>query len=174
MALRPWMPILLGLTILAACGSREEAGQGRDQARIDALDRRLGTLEQRLSTIEKDIPGGEPLRDEVHALEQRLGAAEAKATQALETAKTAPPAAPGASGPGARGMAALRPAPFDPVERREQLNALTLEYRRKLAALPMQDGAQAGPAERMAARRQLRDWYIAHRRAILSGRPLAD
>jgi hypothetical protein len=136
------------------------------------MERRLDALDQRLATTEKNLAGGAQLRDDVRALGQRLDAAEAKVTQALATAQR--PAAPSAAAPGA-GAAAVPPAAtLDPSERRAQLAALMTEYRRRLSSLGTDQGAQGDPADRMMARRSLRDWYISHRRAILAGRPLPD
>jgi hypothetical protein len=174
MPLRAWSPVLLGVVLLVACGSRDESPSGREQGRLDAVDRRLDALEQRLGAIERDVASAGRVRDDLHAFEQRLGAAEAKATQALDTAKAVPPPAPPAAAPHAPGAAAQRPAAVDPVQRREQIDALMDEYRRRLKELTDQQGAQANPADRMAGRRALRDWYIARRRAILMGRPLPD
>ena len=43
-----------------------------------------------------------------------------------------------------------------------------------LAELQTQEGASADPAARMAARREVRQWYLARRRAVLMGKPLPD
>ncbi|HJW69159.1 MAG TPA: hypothetical protein VJ829_07375, partial [Candidatus Binatia bacterium] len=61
-----------------------------------------------------------------------------------------------------------------PLERRAQLGALMTEYRRRLSDMAKQQDSQTSVADRLAARRSLREWYIAHRRAILAGRPLPD
>jgi hypothetical protein len=172
MALRAVTLILVGLPIFSACGGRDDTTQGQEHGRLDAMERRLDALDQRLATTEKDLAAGARLRDDVHALEQRLGAAEAKVTQALEMAKRPP--SPPAAATGAAAAAPARPAAPDPAERREQLGALMMEYRRRLSALASQQDSQTAPADRMAARRSVRDWYIAHRRAILAGRPLPD
>ena len=75
---------------LTACGKREEAANDALASRLDALDRRLGAVDQRLQDMEKRLPPTERLQNDVRLLEQRLTGAEAKATQALETAKAAP------------------------------------------------------------------------------------
>jgi len=84
------------------------------------------------------------------------------------------PPPPPAAATGASAAAPARPAPPDPIERRAQLGELMAEYRRRLAALASAQDAQTSPVDRLAARRAVRDWYIAHRRAILAGRPLPD
>ena len=170
MALRAVTLILVGLPLLSACGGHDDATQGQEHPQLDAMERRLDALDQRLATTEKELAAGGRLRDNLHALEQRIAAAEAKVTQALDLAKRPPP--PPAAATGATAAAPARPAPPDPIERRAQLGALMMEYRRRLAALA--SDSQAAPADRLAARRAVRDWYIAHRRAILAGRPLPD
>src|SRR5262245_22947769 len=169
MALRAVTLIVVGLPLLSACGGHDDATQGQEHAQLDAMERRLDALDQRLATTEKELAAGGRLRDDMHALEQRLAAAEAKVTQALDLAKRPPPPA---AATGATAAAPARPAPPDPIERRAQLGALMMEYRRRLAALAQY--SPAAPADRLAARRAVRDWYIAHRRAILAGRPLQD
>ena len=57
----------------------------------------------------------------------------------------------------------------DMLERRTALAGLMSEYRRKLADLSKQQGPNADPMERSAARREIRAWYIARRRAIHRG-----
>jgi hypothetical protein len=163
--------LLVGLPMLPACGGRDDTPQGKEQAQLEVIQRRLDALDQRLATTEKDLAAGARLRDDLQALEQRVGAAEAKVSQALEAAKQRPPA-PAAGPTGAPVASAPRHAP-DPAERRAQLAELMTEYRRRLTALSQQD-PQASPSDRMAGRRSLREWYIAHRRAILAGRPLPD
>jgi hypothetical protein len=164
--------ILVGLPLLSACGGHDDATQGQEHAQLDAMERRLDALDQRLATTEKDLAAGARLRDDVHALAERLAAAEAKVTQALDLAKRPPPSLAAATG--APAGAPARPAAPDPIERRAQLGALMMEYRRRLAALASAQDPQAAPADRLAARRAVREWYIAHRRAILAGRPLPD
>src|SRR5262249_33686491 len=122
----------------------------------------------------KELPAGERLRNDLHALEQRVGSVETKATQALETAKAPPPPRAVAAPPAAGATGPLARAPVDPAERRAQLNTLMTEYRRRLSALSTREAAQMSPAERMAARRELSAWFRAHRRAILAGHPLPD
>jgi hypothetical protein len=175
MALRAVTLIVVGVaTTLSGCGGHDDSQAGREQSRLEVMERRLDQLDQRLATTEKDLAAGARLSEDVRALEQRLGAVDAKATQALDAAKHPPgPAAPPA-GTGAGAGAAARPAQPDPLERRAQLGALMTEYRRRLSDMTKQQDSQANPADRMAARRSLREWYIAHRRAILAGRPLPD
>lgn len=162
---------------LAACTGPDQATEQRLQARFDALAQRLDAVEQRLGAIDRDLPSGERLRSDLAAVEQRLTAVDAKATEALAAATrvAAERAARPADGrPGA--AAPARPVPqVDPMERRSQLGALMTEYRQRLADVQTQqhDGA-ATPAERAAARRQVREWYLARRRAILTGQPLPD
>jgi hypothetical protein len=172
MALRAVTLILVGLPILSACGGHDDATQGQQHAQLDAMERRLDALDQRLAATEKDLAADGRLRDDIHALEQRIAAAEAKVTQALDLAKRPPP--PPAAATGASAAAPARPAPPDPIERRAQLGELMAEYRRRLAALASAQDAQTSPVDRLAARRAVREWYIAHRRAILAGRPLPD
>ena len=157
---------------LTACGKREEAANDALASRLDALDRRLGAVDQRLQDMEKRLPPTERLQNDVRLLEQRLTGAEAKATQALETAKAAPVLPPvaaswptGSTGPGKRP---------DMLERRTALAGLMSDYRRKLADLSKQQGPNVDPMERSAARRELRAWYIARRRAILTGQPVPE
>ena len=169
---RAWTSLLLGLTVLAACGGRDDASRDRERARLDALEQRLGALEQRLAAIDKDLPTGERLRSDLQALAQRLGAAESKAAEALERAKSAPPPPPPRPAPRGRRDVAPEPARPDPAERRAQLGVLMTEYRRRLAEVRRQPGVT--PADQMAARRAVRDWYIARRRAIIAGEPLPD
>jgi hypothetical protein len=164
--------LALALLSLAACGKREETASDPLASRLDALDRRLDSIDQRLGGLEKELPATARLRDDVRLLEQRLTGAEAKATQALETAKTAPtlpPVAP--TGPAAVTRPGERP---DMVERRTALAGLMTEYRRKLSDVTKELGPNADAMERAAARREVRAWYIARRRALLMGRPLPD
>jgi len=149
---------------LTACGKREEAANDALASRLDALDRRLGAVDQRLQDMEKRLPPTERLQNDVRLLEQRLTGAEAKATQALETAKAAS-GPTGSTGPGKRP---------DMLERRTALAGLMSDYRRKLADLSKQQGPNVDPMERSAARRELRAWYIARRRAILTGQPVPE
>jgi hypothetical protein len=166
------LPCLLTVAIaFAACGQPDEA----TRARIDGVERRLDALEQRLAAVAKEIAGEERVREELRALEQRVGAAEAKATQALETARTAPPPAPAAAGrPQGGGATPEAPARPDARERRAQLDALGTEYRRRLAEADARLGPDASVTDRIAARRTVRDWYLARRRAILTGQPLPE
>ena len=124
--------LLVGLPVLFACGGHDDTPQGKDQAQLEVMQRRLDALDQRLATTEKDLAAGARLHEDMHALEQRVGAAEAKVTQALEAAKQRPPAP--AAVPGAPSGSAARSAP-DPMERRAQLSELMTEYRRRLNAL---------------------------------------
>jgi hypothetical protein len=180
MLLRPWPPFLFGLILLSACRGGDEPSHDRERARLDAVEQRLGTLEQRLAAIDKDLPTGERLRNDLHALEQRVGAVESKATEALETAKSArgtgapAPSAPPPAAPRRRGDVTPAPTRLAPAERRAQLAALMTEYSRRLADVRRQESPGAGPADQMAARRAVRDWYIARRRAIIAGQPLPD
>src|SRR5262249_2205693 len=165
--------LALALVPLAGCEKRDDAPSDPHAGRLDGLERRLDAIEQRLAGLEKEQPAAERLRDDVRLLEQRLTGAEAKATQALETAKTAatlppvaPTGAPAATRPGARP---------DLLDRRAALADLATDYRRKLAELAKQQGAAGTDAmERAAARRAGRAWYTARRRAILRGQPLPD
>ena len=164
--------MVLVLLPLVACGKREETAGDPLASRLDALERRLDSIDQRLGGLEKVVPPTARLQDDVRLLEQRLTGAEAKATQALETAKTAPtlpPVAP--TGPAAGTRTGERP---DMLERRTALAGLMTEYRRKLADVTKQLGPNADAMERAAARREVRAWYIARRRAILMGRPMPD
>jgi hypothetical protein len=157
---------------LAACGKREEPANDALASKLDALDRRLGAVDQRLQDMEKRLPPADRLQNDVRLLEQRLTGAEAKATQALETAKAAPVLPPvAATGPTGSTRPGNRP---DMLERRTALAGLMSEYRRKLADLSKQQGANVDPMERSAARRELRAWYIARRRAILTGQPVPE
>jgi len=175
MVLRAVTLIVVGVAItLSACGGRDDSQPGPDQSRLEVMERRLDQLDQRLATTEKDLAAGGRLSEDVRALEQRLGAVDAKATQALDAAKRPPAPAAAPAGTGAAAGAAARPAPPDPLERRAQLGDLMTEYRRRLADLAKQQDSQTSAADRLAARRSLREWYIAHRRAILAGRPLPD
>jgi DNA repair exonuclease SbcCD ATPase subunit len=173
MRLFPRTCILLGLTVLLACGGGEDAGRDRERARLDTLEQRLGALEQRLTSIDKELPSGERLRNDLQELERRLAAAESKAAQALETAKSAPPApAQAPARRGARRDVTPEPGRPDTVERRAQLETLMTEYRRRLDELRHEPAGS--PADQMAARRALREWYVARRRAIIAGAPLPD
>ena len=133
--------LLVGLPVLFACGGHDDTPQGKDQAQLEVMQRRLDALDQRLATTEKDLAAGARLREDMHALEQRVGAAEAKVTQALEAAKQRPPAP--AAVPGAPSGSAARSAP-DPMERRADLSELMIEYRRRLNALG-QEGSAGEP-----------------------------
>src|SRR5262249_31636046 len=170
MALRAVTLILVGLPFLSACRGHDDGTQGQEHAQLEAMERRLDALDQRLAATEKDLAAGARLSNDVHALQERLAAAEGKVTQALDLAKRPPPPPAAATGTAA---APARPAAPDPIERREQLSALMTEYRRRLAAVASQD-AQAAPADRLAAPRAVREGYIAHRRAILTRRPPRD
>ncbi len=165
----------LVLVPLAACGEPDgsiDTLKGR--LGLDALERRVADLDKRLSAMEKALPATESLRDDVRALEQRLAISEAKAPQVLETGKAAPlPPASLAVSPGGP-AAPLHTERPDAAQRREQLTALSTEYRRKLADLATQRTQNASRLEHSAARRELRQWYIARRRAILRGQPLPD
>jgi hypothetical protein len=168
--------LALALVPLAGCGKRDDTASDPLAGRLDGLERRFDAIDQRLAGLEKQQSAAERLRDDVRLLEQRLTGAEAKATQALETAKTAktaatlPPVAP--SGAQAATHPGERP---DLLDRRAALADLATDYRRKLSELAKQQGAAgADPMERAAARREVRAWYIARRRAILRGQPLPD
>jgi uncharacterized coiled-coil protein SlyX len=165
-------PIVLAFAVLLACGKGDDT---TSRGRLDAVERRLDSLEQRLAAIDKELPTGERLRNDLHALEQRLGAVESKATQALERAKATPPPAPGAPSQGKQATAAPpERAHADAIQRREQLGALMTEYRRRLNEVRRSQPPGASPADQMAARRAVRDWYIARRRAIIAGKPLPE
>jgi hypothetical protein len=175
MALRAVTSIVVGVAItLSACGGHGDSQPGEEQSRLEVMQRRLDQLDQRLATTEKDLAADARLSEDVRALEQRLGAVDAKATQALDAAKRPPAPAAAPAGTGAGAGAAARLAPPDPLEHRAQLGALMTEYRRRLSDMAKQQDAQTSAADRLAARRSLRAWYIAHRRAILAGRPLPD
>ncbi len=164
------------VTTLVACTGPEQGADQRLQARLDALAQRLDAIDQRLGAIDRDLPTGERLRSDLASVEQRLSAVDAKATEALATATKAAAeraAEPATGRPGGRTTAPPPSPQVDPTERRNQLGALMAEYRQRLADLQQQGGASS-PAERAAARRQVREWYLARRRAILSGRPLPD
>src|SRR5262245_17776381 len=175
MSLRLPGPVLVALALvsLGGCGKRDDAPGDAVAGRLDALERRLDSIDQRLGGLEKVVPPTARLQDDVRLLEQRLTGAEAKATQALETAKTAPtlpPVAPTGPAAGSR-TTGERP---DMLERRTALAGLMTEYRRKLADVTRQLGPNADAMERAAARREVRTWYIARRRANLMGRPMPD
>src|SRR5262245_4609263 len=168
----------LGLILaLAACAGPDQGAEQRLQARLDSLEKRLDTVDARLGDLARDQAGGQRLRDDLQALDRRLGALDAKTTEAMDAAAKAAAQRPAASGGKAAAAAPEAPArrapAVDPQERRAQLGDLTAEYRRRLAELQMQEGA-ADPAARMAARRQVRQWYLERRRAVLMGRPLPD
>src|SRR5215475_10172716 len=171
MLLRPPSVALLALAlVLVACGKREDSDDPQ-ATRLDALERRLDSIDQRLGGLEKVVPPTARLQDDVRLLEQRLTGAEAKATQALETAKTAPTLPPVAPTGPAGTRTGERP---DMLERRTALAGLMTEYRRKLADVTKQLGPNADAMERAAARREVRAWYIARRRAILTDRPMPN
>ena len=132
MALRAVTLILVGLPFLSACRGHDDGTQGQEHAQLEAMERRLDALDQRLAATEKDLAAGARLSNDVHALQERLAAAEGKVTQALDLAKRPPPPPAAATGTAA---APARPAAPDPIERREQLSALMTEYRRRLAAV---------------------------------------
>src|SRR5262249_60283936 len=99
-----------------------------------------------------------------------------KAGEALGAARPAKPAAtlPPVAPPGAQAVPPPGARP-DLLDRRAALADLATDYRRKLSELAKQQGAAgADPMERAAARREVRAWYIARRRAILRGQPLPD
>jgi hypothetical protein len=170
---RRWTSILLGLTVLSACGGGDGGGRDPERARLDTLEQRLGALEQRLAAIDKDLPTGERMRGDVMALERRVAAVESKATQALETAKTPPPTTtPAPARRGARREASPEATRQETMERRAQLETLMTEYRHRLDEL--RHGPAGSPADQMAARRALREWYITRRRAIITGTPVPD
>jgi hypothetical protein len=170
MVLRVWVIGLLGLVVVPGCGERDDDALA---GRVQALEQRMAAIDRRLAAIDQNLPTSERMQSDLHALEQRLGGVEAKATEALETAKAPPPPrAPTVTGPRGRREGEGRSGP-DPAERRAQLGALMTEYRRRLDEVKRQ-GSGTSPAELMAARREVRDWYIARRRAILSGQPLPD
>jgi len=167
------MSILLALTVLSACRGGDDGGGDRERARLDTLEQRLGALEQRLAAIDKDLPTGERMRNDVMALERRIAAAESKATQALETAKTAPPATvPAPARRGARREMTPEATRAETAERRAQLDTLMTEYRHRLDEL--RRAPSDSPADQMAARRSLREWYITRRRAIITSTPLPE
>jgi hypothetical protein len=173
MRLRERIAVLCGLALATACAEPDQTAM---QGRVQAIDKRLDAIDQRLAALGRDVPGDARLRGDLQALERRIGAAESKATQALETAKSTPPPA-GAAAPGPAGRprreGAQHPSPPDPLVRRAELGSLMTEYRRRLSDLKRQQG-NASPQEQLAARREVRDWYIARRRAIISGQPLPD
>ncbi len=169
MRLRTSTVLPLVLALVAACGGGKDSGE---RARLDAIDQRLDALDQRLAAIDQSLPTGERLRSDLQSLEQRVSAVESKATQALENARNAPPAATPPAKHGAKRDDIPAPARIDTAARRAQLSALMLEYRQRLDAVRRQGAAS--PEDQMAARRAVRDWYIARRRAILAGVPPPD
>lgn len=190
----PVRPLTAGFTVLvlvalAACGKPDSSvDTSKDRSELDALERRLAELDKRLSAVEKTVPATESLRSDVRALEQRLASSEAKAAQALETAKGAPvPPPPSAASPGGSPAAAppsptlsphapaaaLHGQPPDAAQRREQLEALATEYYRKRDEL-VAEHENEGRLEQRAARQALRRWFIDRRRAIVRGEPLPD
>ena len=105
-----------------------------------------------------------PLSGPFEALGSAAKAASSRPSAPATTGKAAPAGEPSAA----------RQAPkVDPQERRAQLGDLMNEYRRRLSELQAEQGT-ADPAERLAARRQVREWYLARRRALLLGKPLPD
>jgi hypothetical protein len=173
------VPILLGLLALAACADPDHAVEQRLQARLEALGQRLDAADARLADLAREQASNQRLRDDLQALDRRLGALDAKTTEALDAAARSAAQRPSAPAKGSRAAApADAPAAGAPAvdaqERRAQLSDLMGEYRRRLSELRVQQGSGADPAERMAARRQLREWYLARRRALLMGKPLPD
>jgi hypothetical protein len=171
MSLRPTALGVLVLASLVACGGPDRPADTRqDRSELDALERRLTDLDRRLSAIEKTPSGADGARADIRALEQRVANSEAKAAQALETAKRAaassrsPVVVPGAP------AQPVRADQVDPEKRREQLNDLSNEYFRKRADLATATQNQSR-LEQTAARRELRQWYMSRRRAILRGEP---
>jgi hypothetical protein len=173
MRLRERIAVLCSLALATACAEPDRSAL---DGRVQALEKRLDAMDQRLATLGRDVPSGEKVRDDQRSLEQRLAAVEAKATEALAAAKAAPPAAAAATGGAgqARRESAARGTMADATARREQLGQLMTEYRRRLADVKRERGANASPAEQMAARREVRDWSIARRRAILSGEAVPE
>ncbi len=153
---------------LTGCGDQQDVVK----TRLEAIEARLGRIETRISNAEKDIPDAQALRDELKTLDGRIAAADARATEALTTARTVPaaPAAPTGARPGA--PAAAAPAPGAPGQidtaRRDALGTLNAEYRQRLEALR---GGQddATTAQRRDQRRELSRWFREQRRAILLG-----
>jgi len=175
---RSALPLLCGFLSLVACAGPDQGAEQRLQVRLDALDKRLDAVDTRLADLAREQATGQRLRDDLQALDRRLGAIDAKATEALDAATKAAAQRPSAAVAGRPAAPAGAPArgvqPIDPQERRAQLGTLMTEYRRRLSELQTQQGAGADPADRMAARRQVREWYLARRRAVLMGQPLPD
>ena len=176
----PSLFVLLGCLTLAACAGPDQGGEQRLQARLDALDKRLDAVDARLGDLAREQASGQRLRDDLQALDRRLGALDAKTTEALASAAKAAsllpsaPATTGKAAPAGQPSAARQAPKIDPEERRAQLGNLMTEYRRRLSELQTEQGGTADPAARLAARRQVREWYLARRRALLLGTPLPD
>ena len=172
MRLRERIAILCGLALATACAEPDQTAM---QGRVQAIEKRLDAIDQRLAALGREVPGDARLRGDLQALERRIAAVESKATEALQTAKSAPAGAAAAAAAAGRQRrdAAQHASPPDPLVRRAQLGSLMTEYRKRLSDLKRQQ-ANASPQEQLAARREVRDWYIARRRAIIAGQPLPD
>ena len=169
--------VLLGCLAFVACAGPDQSAEQRLHARLDALDERLDAVDARLGDLAREQASGQRLRDDLQALDRRLGALDAKTTEALDSAAKAAssrpsaPATTGKAAPAGEPSAARQAPKVDPQERRAQLGDLMNEYRRRLSELQTEQGT-ADPAARLAARRQVREWYLARRRALLLGTPL--
>ena len=162
--------LLVGLPVLFACGGHDDTPQGKDQAQLEVMQRRLDALDQRLATTEKDLAAGARLRER-HARARAAG--RRRRGEGHAGARGGEAASAGSGGGPGRALGSPRrgPRPIRWSVARELAELMT-EYRRRLNALG-QGVRQASPADRMAARRSLREWYIA-RRARDPRRPSHD
>jgi hypothetical protein len=155
---------LLAMTVAVGCNEQGDA----TKARLEALEGRLSRIETRLSNAEKDIPDAQALRDEIKGMDGRVAAAEARAAEALSTARTAVAGGAAAAGspaaPGSPGEAAM----LDRA-RRDAMANLNAEYRKRLQAMRGANDAGADTAQRRDQRRELSRWFREQRRAILLG-----
>lgn len=162
---------LLLVVVAAACARHDqpEATGTAMQARLDAIDARLGAIEQDVATYAD-------LKASIGDFDRRLSALEARLTAGVVGPAPTPPgqasgmntASPAGSAKGEppAGLWSRLAAP-EGGERRAALAALGDEYRARKGKLDEQLGGGAPPAERQQALADLNQWYSTRLRDLL-------
>jgi hypothetical protein len=165
--------------VVSGCGSDKDV-----DSKLQALDGRLAAIEQRLDAADKRLGALDPVPDQVAGLDRRLstietGIRELAARPAATTSTTLPGAAGGTAGVAPslgtpRGPAAWNgPTREERQDRRDQLRALSLEFRTKLAQIRRGFGSSPTPADQQKIL-DLLQWQREQRRAILLGQGRTD